>query len=86
MGRLSMQQLSQGQVRKQVQAASLQQTSIAESQAPDLKRESQASGPSSFGEAPESLWDYLQRMKRKGRLGELVGKELPAVAPKEPDK
>ena len=47
---------------------------------PDLSKISQSTGPSSFGEPPESLWDYLQRMKRKGRLGELAGLELPAVA------
>lgn len=55
-------------------------TSDLDPQAPDLTKTSQASGPSSFGEPPESLWDYLQRMKRKGRLGEVAGLELPAVS------
>lgn len=77
MGRMCSEQGPDGQQQRRAEVILQRHTSDMDQQTPDLSKTSQASGPSSFGEAPESLWDYLQRMKRKGRLGELAG--LPAV-------
>lgn len=80
MGQMCSQLGPDGQNHKRAEVVLQRHTSDLEQQPPDLNKASQASGPSSFGEPPESLWDYLQRMKRKGRLGEVAGLEFPAAA------